>query len=146
MKSYSITSTIFLLLVYAATEINITAFNIIFYSNVDPSGLPVFYGNPWFEALFLITSLATFGIAGWIIAWRICNRFYSVISAVLIGTLALGVEYSLSVPWFLLMPSHPDIFDRVIAFLGPSIPPIAGIVGVLLFNKFYGRGQEENVL
>ncbi len=146
MKKYSITSAIFLFLVYAATEINISAFNIIFYSKVDSSGLPEFYGNSWFEALFFITSLSTFGIAGWLIAWRVRDRFYSVILAVLIATLALGLEYSFSVPWYLLMPSHPDIFDRVIAFLGPSIPPIAGIVGVLLFNKFYGCGNEENIL
>lgn len=131
---------------YTATEINISIFNLIFHSKLDSSGLPVFYGNPWFEALFFVISFVTFGIAGWIIAWRTRDRFHSLVLAVLIGTFALGLEYSFSVPWFLLMPSHPDVFDRFVAFLGPSIPPLAGICGALMFEKFYGFENEANAL
>ena len=144
MKNNAIIFAIWLLLVYATTEINISVFNFIFYSKLDSDGFPVLYGNPWLELLACTISFATFGAAGWIIAWKVRERFRSVVSAVLVATFSLGIEYSFSIPWFLLMPSHPAYFDRFIAFLGPSIPPLAAVVGVSLFCKIYGHNNEAN--
>lgn len=136
MKSIYSTSLIWLILAYLVLEINILAYNYVYYPLIDPETNIIQYGSPLPDMLLLTIYAVTFAVSGAVISWKMNGNVVSLVSAIAFGSFCLALELSLaySLPWFLLMPAHPAKYDHFLAFFASITPPLFAFLGAYLYN------------
>ena len=139
MKRISINIILWLLLVLLTTEANIHAYNYVF---IDPMTNEYNFGNRFHDLALLILTSLIFVISGVIMSWRLQSKNISILIAITIGIFSLSLNNAVHLPWFQLMSSHPQIYERFLAFVGGVIPGLSCACGAYLYFLFNKNAQK----
>lgn len=141
MKKIFITFTLSILLIFIASEVNAFAYNFMFMPIIDPESGKMNLGSPLNDFAVLAVSIITFILIGLALAFLIKKKHVSIITAMSVGIVSISLELSLSLPWFLLMPSHPALYDHILAFIGFINAPFACALGAFLYSRLISNEQ-----
>ncbi len=144
MKHKLITSILWFTLLIVVIELNTFLYNLIFFPIHDPVTDTYNFGSKLDDIIMLSITAITFGLAGFAIAWRMRKKYSSMVAAMSIGVMGLSIEIGLRFPWFQLMPSHPSIYDHLLAFFGSLTPPLSGAIGAMIYRRFNSQRDSSN--
>lgn len=129
MKQYLSNFLTWLILFIVITELSRLAYNHLYFPLMIPDTGEMNYGNILLDFIMLGFQFLLFGAAGFAIAWKLNSKLISVAVAMSLGLFWLAVEIATAIPWFQLIPSHPTMYDHVLAFTGTIIPASSAAIG-----------------
>jgi hypothetical protein len=135
---------VWLLLFVVVTGLNSAAYGFVIGQVVDLETGQLNLGTGWSDSVLLGTCFVSFLLAGFAIALHMRGAALAIPWAMALGSVWVASQIACHFPWYQMWPSHPSLYDRLIALLGALCAPVASTIGAVIYRAWRKREPVAN--